>query len=158
MTALEKAILPALQHEPCIVAFSGGRDSSAILAVAASLAQREALSAPIPASLRFPGHAETEEAYWQELVIRKLRIRNWERLEIGEELGLLGPVARSALVRHGLLWPSHIHSIVPLLRLARGGAMLTGFGGDEMLGSWAWGPLFGALGGTLAPQARDLKM
>ena len=34
LSALEEAILPALEREPCLVSFSGGRDSSAVLAVA----------------------------------------------------------------------------------------------------------------------------
>ena len=41
--ALEAAVLPALQRPPCLVSFSGGRDSSAVLAVAADVARRHGL-------------------------------------------------------------------------------------------------------------------
>jgi asparagine synthetase B (glutamine-hydrolysing) len=47
---------------------------------------------------------------------------------------VLGRVARKALLRHGLLWPPNIHVIVPLLVAARGGSLLMGIGGDELLG------------------------
>src|SRR6185503_3688944 len=33
LAALERAVLPALRRSPCLVSFSGGRDSSAVLAV-----------------------------------------------------------------------------------------------------------------------------
>jgi hypothetical protein len=60
--ALEAAVLPALRRSPCLVSFSGGRDSSAVLAVAASVARREGLPLPIPATNRFPGARLTDEA------------------------------------------------------------------------------------------------
>ena len=61
---LEQTILAALLRPPCLVSFSGGRDSSGILAVATSLARREGLPLPIPATHRFPeadGTDETDE-------------------------------------------------------------------------------------------------
>src|SRR5687768_13796753 len=52
--ALEQAVLVGLMRPPCVVSFSGGRDSSAVLAIAAHVARREGLPLPIPVSLRFP--------------------------------------------------------------------------------------------------------
>ncbi|HEY2429742.1 MAG TPA: hypothetical protein VGI06_12480, partial [Acidimicrobiales bacterium] len=46
--ALEAAILDGLRRPPCIVAFSGGRDSSAVLAVAVDAARRHGLAPPVP--------------------------------------------------------------------------------------------------------------
>ncbi len=46
--AIERAVLPALQRQPCLVAFSGGRDSSAVLAVAALVARRPGWRSPSP--------------------------------------------------------------------------------------------------------------
>ena len=43
LEALEEAILPALQRAPCLVSFSGGRDSATVLAAAVRLARREGL-------------------------------------------------------------------------------------------------------------------
>lgn len=132
MAALEQALLPALRRSPCLVSFSGGLDSSAILAVATNLARREALEPPVPITVRFPGDPEALESSWQELVVRELGIGDWQRIEAGENLGVLGPVARAAIDRHGLLWPPNIHVLGPLLEAANGGSLITGMGGDEL--------------------------
>ena len=54
LQALEDAMLEPLQRGACFVTFSGGRDSSAVLAVAARTAERQDLPAPVPITLRFP--------------------------------------------------------------------------------------------------------
>jgi hypothetical protein len=51
LEALEQRLMPALCRPPCLVASSGGRDSSAVLAVTASVARREGLSLPIPTTI-----------------------------------------------------------------------------------------------------------
>ncbi len=51
--ALELAVRPALERAPCLVSFSGGRDSSAVLAVATRVARRHGLPPPVPATNRF---------------------------------------------------------------------------------------------------------
>jgi asparagine synthetase B (glutamine-hydrolysing) len=132
--ALEWAMLGALQRPPCLVGFSGGRDSSALLAVATSLARRDGYELPVPVTLRFPGDLEAEESGWQELVIAELGVSNWLRIETGDELGVLGQVARAALDRHGVLWPPNVHALVPLLEAAAGGSLVVGLGGDELFG------------------------
>jgi len=132
--ALEQALLPPLRRSPCLVSFSGGRDSSAILTVATDLARREGLEPPVPITVRFPGDPETDESSWQELVVRELGIGDWQGIQAGEELGVLGRVARAALERHGLLWPPNLHVLVPLLEAASGGSLITGVGGDELFG------------------------
>jgi asparagine synthetase B (glutamine-hydrolysing) len=134
LAALEQAILPALTQPPCLVSFSGGRDSSAILALAVSLARRKGLDPPLPVTVRFRSGAESEESRWQERVIGELALEEWPRIEVGDELGVLGPFARRALARHGLLWPPNVHALSPVLEAARGGSLLTGLGGDEFLG------------------------
>ena len=131
--ALERAVLPALERPPCIVSFSGGRDSSAVLAVAAHVARREGLPLPIPGTNVFPSVEHSNEAEWQERVFSHLRLDEWIRLEHEHELDCVGPVARSVLTRHGLLWPFNAHFHAPLLRHASGGTLLTGIGGDELL-------------------------
>ena len=137
---LEEAILPALLRPPCVIAFSGGRDSSAVLAVATTLAKREGLAPPIPISKIYPSAPETDESKWQELVIRHVGAEEWERVEINDELDLLGPVARGLLLKHGLLWPPNFYTFAPLIERARSGSFMSGSEGDELFGGWRWRP------------------
>ena len=136
--ALEDAVLDSLRHPPCVVSFSGGRDSSAVLATAVAVARREGLPDPIPVSLRFSGVASTDETTWQELVIRHVGVTDWQRIEVGSDLDLLGDIACASLRRHGLLWPPNAHFHEPMFALARGGHLLTGLDGDGLLGAWRW--------------------
>ena len=135
--ALERAMLAALSRPPCLVSFSGGRDSSAVLAAAAALARREGLPAPVPATLRAPGAARADETAWQERVVAHVGLADWERVEVHDELDAIGPYAARVLRRHGLLWPCNIHFHLPLLDRARGGSLLTGIGGDELFSAAA---------------------
>jgi len=130
--ALEASVIPALQRPPCTVSFSGGVDSSVVLATAVHVARREGLPAPVPITNRFPGLQEADEAQWQERVISHLGLNDWLRLEWEEELDVLGPVARTVLRRHGLLFPSNSFFHYPMLERAAGGSLLTGIGGDEL--------------------------
>jgi asparagine synthetase B (glutamine-hydrolysing) len=153
--ALERAVRPALEHSPCLVSFSGGRDSSAVLAVATHVARREGLPLPIPATNAFPTVELSNEATWQERVVKHLGLDDWIRLDHEHELDCLGPVATKVLSQAGLLWPFNAHFHVPLLERASGGALLTGVGGDELLlvsNHSRWAEL---LGGRARPEARD---
>jgi hypothetical protein len=132
LQALEQAMLPALQQAPCCVCFSGGRDSSAVLAAATWAARRHGLPLPIPVTLRYSaGGPEADESEWQQLVVTHLGLDDWVRLEVGETLDPLGKIGRDVLRRHGLIFPLAPHTLVPMLEVARGGALLTGTGGDE---------------------------
>lgn len=153
--ALDAAVRPALERPPCLVSFSGGRDSSLILAVAVGAARREGLDLPIPATLRFPGAHETEEAEWQETVVASLGIQDWLRVEPRHELDVVGPQATRILRRHGLLWPFNAHFHVPLLRAARGASLLTGVGGDEIFGETYWDRVNAARARGLRLQPKD---
>lgn len=130
--ALEQAVLPALRRTPCLVSFSGGVDSSVVLAVAAHVARREGLPLPIPATHRFRDVPEADESRWQEQVIAHLGLDDWLRLEWTDELDVVGPVATALLERHGVLVPFNGHFQQPFVERAAGGALLTGVGGDEL--------------------------
>lgn len=142
---LEKACVPWLRMEPCCVSFSGGRDSSAVLAVATHVARKRGLADPVPVTLRFPDAPESEETAWQELVVRHLKLDEWERIEVHDELDFLGPVATDLISRHGLLWPANVHTQAHVVQRVRPRALLTGLEGDGLLGSWRWGQVVAAV-------------
>jgi asparagine synthase (glutamine-hydrolysing) len=129
---MERIALAAVSRPPCVVGFSGGRDSSAVLAVAVHVARREGLPDPIPVTRVFAGVAETEETDWQELVIRHLGITEWIREPIDDEMDVLGPLAQHRLRRHGVLWSPLLHGDDYFLRHAHGGSVLDGEGGDDV--------------------------
>jgi asparagine synthase (glutamine-hydrolysing) len=157
LAEIRAALLPALERGPCLVAFSGGRDSSALLATAAALAREEGLAPPVPITVRAPGAGGTHESGWQELVVSSLGLPDWELMTVDDELDTLGPVARSVLRRHGLLWPFNAHFIRPLLDAAGGGALVTGIGGDELLLSAVCRRPAGVLMGRARPIPRDAR-
>jgi len=132
LQALEAAVLPALSRPPCLVVFSGGRDSSAVLAVATAVARRSGLPDPVPSTNRFRGSPATKETEWQELVVRHLGLTDWHVLDWDDELDVIGPVAEQVLSRWGPVYPHNAHFGIPLLRAAPGGSALTGVGGDQI--------------------------
>jgi asparagine synthetase B (glutamine-hydrolysing) len=153
--ALERAIIVALKRPPCLVSFSGGRDSSAVLATAVHAARRNGLRLPIPVTLRFPTAPETDESAWQDRVVGHLGLDDWVRLEFNDELDLVGPIARRVLQSHGLVWPSNAHFHVPILEAATGGSLLTGIDGDVLFGGWRWVRAASVLAGSARPEPRD---
>ena len=157
LAALALAIERTLESGPPAVAFSGGRDSSLLLAVAAHVCRRAGLEPPLPVTLCIAGSvAEADEREWQELVLDHLQIPHWHRIPINGELDLIGPYARRHLLRDGLLFPANAHSIVPLLEAAGQRCLIVGLGGDELLSPQQWRPVHDLLAGRRRPEQRDL--
>jgi asparagine synthase (glutamine-hydrolysing) len=155
--AFEQVVREALRHPPCVVSFSGGRDSSAVLAVAARIARTEGLPAPVAVSLRFARVPSAEESAWQETVIGQVGGVDWHRVDVDTELDLLGPLATAEITRHGVLWPANTAFHAPIAPYARGGTLLTGFGGDEIMSpGWAWDRLNRVLTRRARPAPSDL--
>jgi asparagine synthetase B (glutamine-hydrolysing) len=133
LAAFEAALLPALRRPPCLISFSGGRDSSAVLAVAVALARREGLPEPIPVTAVFPHVPETDEEEWQQHVVRAVEAGEWVRETLDDEADLIGSVAKTMMAWSGLPYPYNLHLQAPLVAKARGGSFVTGLGGDETL-------------------------
>jgi Asparagine synthase len=129
---LEGVIRVALERPPCLIAFSGGRDSSGLLALAVDVARREGLGLPIPATNQFPGVRDVDESRWQELLVAHLGLDEWLRMEITDELDLIGPLAGPLLRQFGVMWPPNSHLLQRAAPFAQGGTIITGVGGDEL--------------------------
>ncbi|MHB1599773.1 MAG: asparagine synthase-related protein, partial [Acidimicrobiales bacterium] len=134
LAAIESVVLEALQRPPCVVSFSGGRDSSVVLAVATAVARRETLPLPVPVTNVYPGLAETDEHAWQELVVAHLGLSDWVR-KPAADADAIGPTAMACLRQIGVAFPSNAYLHAPVLEECRGGALLSGIGGDEMFDS-----------------------
>ena len=143
-------MLAALERGPCFVSFSGGRDSSAVLAAATQPHDVAGLPAPVPVTIRAAHEPHSHESEWQELVVAHLGLDDWIRIQIDDELDAVGPYARRALERHGLLWPFNAHFHLPMLEQAVGGTLLTGIGGRRAVGRLA--------APRLAPRRRALGL
>lgn len=127
-------LAPALERPPCYVAFSGGRDSSALLAAATALARREGLDDPIPVTERYGDLAEADEGRWQHLLLDHLGIREWIVLDVGGRSDLLGEVAQRGLLERGVVWPPALQIKPNMFSALSPGSLVTGEGGDEVFG------------------------
>ncbi|MFT4034183.1 MAG: asparagine synthase-related protein [Patulibacter sp.] len=114
------------------MSFSGGRDSSAVLAAAVAVARRDGLPLPVPVTLRQSGSEGADETAWQELVVQQLGLDDWVRIEVADRLDLVGDIAQGVYRQVGLRLPFNLHFHQPILEVARGGSLLTGIGGDEL--------------------------
>ena len=132
----------ALADGPCYVTFSGGRDSSALLAVAVQVARRHDLPLPVPVTAVHPDAPASDEARWQQLVLNHLDIRDQLVVEIRGQQRLLAESATAALRNHGVLWPEATQLQGPLLGgLTAGAALVIGEGGDNVLTGGRIAPL-----------------
>jgi asparagine synthase (glutamine-hydrolysing) len=135
--ALEDELLEHLARGPCVVAFSGGRDSSVLLAIADHVARREGLARPVAVSVVAHGAPASREDEAQAAVIAHLRLPEHERIDVGRgELDSLGERSLARLRHHGLLYASNQGISATVLERSRGATVIDGVGGDELLGGW----------------------
>jgi len=155
--ALERALLPAVARSPCYVAFSGGRDSSVLLALATRIARREGLDDPIPLTMRFRDAPEGEESEWQANVVEHLRLSDWTIVQQADDIDLIGAEWRASLEENGLQWPPAAHGLLPLQRAAKGGAFVHGDGGDQVFAGWGRGAVSDLLARRRRFRLRDVR-
>jgi asparagine synthetase B (glutamine-hydrolysing) len=151
---LERLAADALRTGPTWVSFSGGRDSSLVLAVATHVARKEGLPLPIPVTMCHDS-PESQEADWQHRVLEHLAVEDWVRVAVGERMDVLGDEATRLLAADGLQCPPNAYLHLPVVAAAGGGTLLTGVGGDEVLGAPAR-RLALVLSGAAHPRPRDL--
>ncbi|MHA6784803.1 asparagine synthase-related protein [Pseudonocardia saturnea] len=132
--ALDTILLRCLAKPPCLVAFSGGRDSSALLAATVAVARREQLPLPVAVTLAYPDAPEADEDGWQQQVLDHVGVTERVRLVVHDEHDAVGPIAAPLLRRHGQIWPPNVTPTWRMMDQARGGSLLTGEGGDEIFG------------------------
>ncbi len=126
-----------LERGRCVVAFSGGRDSSAVLATILHVARKDGFEDPLALTARWPGNEDADESAWQEHVAQELSLKHWEIVTPGTDFDLLGPISTGLLREHGLLWPAPVAAMLPMIDAAADGVLVTGEGGDEVFGTWS---------------------
>lgn len=131
---IERHLQVAMQRGPVGIAFSGGRDSSALLAIAALVARREGLELPLAVTAVFPSLPESDEEEWQRLVLDHLGLADrWVRV-VDPDFDLIGEPARRMHGWFGQLLPPNSHAFLPMMEaLGEGATIVSGGGGDEVL-------------------------
>lgn len=130
---LEALVRPAVARGNCVVLFSGGRDSSALLALATHVARTIGADDPIPVSVRHPKAPLSDESGWQRVVLAHLSLREHRVLEFNGDQSYLGAAATSGLTRHGLVWPAALQTHEAIYKHLDPGPMITGEGGDLVI-------------------------
>lgn len=137
--ALRDAVRSDLLTGTCLVPFSGGRDSSLVLAVACDVARQAGVDLPTAFTFRHPGQPEADETAWQELVmahLAELGLRPaWQIRDVTVELDVVGPLVAPLLSKSGHpLWPPNLGAVIALAQTLPGGTVLSGEHGDTVLG------------------------
>jgi hypothetical protein len=132
--ALVDGIISKLTDQPCYVELSGGCDSSLVLSAAVAACHRSNHAPPVSLTFRFPSFPEMDESEYQDAVLAFLGLRPGHTYAITNEFDLLGPSAQKGLKQFGPACPAPLFSHGDLLRTLEPGLLLSGEGGDEVLG------------------------
>ena len=128
------------------------------LAMATSYARRHGHDDPVPVTLRYPGLASAEQLTLQERVVAHLGLADWKRVDLDDDLDLIGPVAGASLRLVGPFWPPNAYIMAPLLEAARGGVFVLVTGLSDFFAWWRWAPLAGVLMRHRRPVPRDAAL
>jgi asparagine synthetase B (glutamine-hydrolysing) len=132
--ALVESISTQLSDQPCYVELSGGCDSSLVLSAATSACHQANHEPPQSVTFRFPDIPSMDESGYQNAALQFLHLKPGHVFEITDEFDLLGPSAQQGLLRFGPVCPAPLFSQVDVLRTLTPGLLLSGEGGDEVLG------------------------
>jgi hypothetical protein len=152
--ALVDTIVAKLTDQPCYVELSGGCDSSLVLSAAVVACQRAQHEPPVSMTFRFPLVPEMDESEYQDAVLGFLGLAPGLTFQITNEFDLLGPSAQKGLKIFGPVCPAPIFSHVDLLRTLPPGLLLSGEGGDEVLGPRRIAGITRAIGAAKQGQVR----
>ena len=170
--ALDAVVTDAVANGPCYVLFSGGRDSSLVLALATRAARQLGVADPIPVTAVYPDDEPADESEWQDLVLEHLGVTERIVLPVTDERTTLGELATTHLRRRGLVWPEAVHTQPLFFAQLDRGTVLTGEGGDAFLEGQRITPVYllrlsrrlpspallRAAGSALAPPALALRV
>ncbi len=115
------------------MSFSGGCDSSLVLSAATVACRQNAHDDPIPITYRFSAAPDTDEHEYQQAMVDHLELGQWIVLDI-DDADLVGPGATALLGEYGPSWPASMFATAAALRDIAPGLLLTGEGGDDVLG------------------------
>ncbi len=132
--ALKAIIGPLVSGRTTYVLFSGGRDSSAVLAVATRVARELGADDPIPLIGRHNDAPDSNETEWQDLVLSHLKLTQTIVRRFTGEQSLLSSRSEESLRSTGLLWPPSLHVQAAYVDDLPLGNVLSGEGGDFVIG------------------------
>ncbi len=141
-----ESIVRKLSDQPCYVELSGGCDSSLVLSAATTACRNANHDPPVSITFRFPLLPEMDETHYQETILDYLKLQPGSIFQITDEFDLLGPSAQKGLKEFGPICPAPLFSHVDTLRSLEPGLLLSGEGGDEVLGPRRIAGLHRALG------------
>lgn len=128
---IEDAIVSGNGH--LAVMFSGGRDSSAVLAVATAVCRRLGADDPLPVTATYPQDPDTDEWDWREVVLKHLGLSKAVEIEITTERRMLSSRTLASLDSWGVVWPPAVYTQSLYFGSAPRAVFLTGEGGDGVL-------------------------
>ncbi|MSW52653.1 MAG: hypothetical protein F2817_17415 [Actinobacteria bacterium] len=135
---LDTILLNALTKSPCVITFSGGRDSSLLLARAAMVAKKHGLPGPVALTHRYPAEdVDAQETVWQHRVVDHLRLLDlpveWIINDVTTEFDILGKPLTDLLTMNGRpFFPPASGASLFDYQFAAGGSLVTGEFGDEL--------------------------